>query len=178
MKAYAGIGSRETPSLILGEMAMFASQAAMNLILRSGGANGADEAFENGCDNPNQGAKEIYLPWKNFNKNGSTLREISPKAFTLAESVHPHFKYMKRPAKLLIARNMHQILGPNLDDPVEFVICWTKDGCESHETYNPSKTGGTGSAIALASKCNIPVYNLFNQGRQSAAYEHLDRLKG
>ena len=174
MKSYAGIGSRETPREINNEMSFFALCATYApLILRSGGANGADEAFETGCGN---GPKEIYLPWKNFNKNSSSLYTLHPKAAELAASVHPHYKYMKHGAKLLIARNMQQILGANLDDPVEFVICWTKDGCESHETYNPSKTGGTGSAIALASKCDIPVYNLFNNGRIVAAVEHLHAL--
>jgi len=177
MKTYAGIGSRETPSETLSEMALFASYAVTaSMILRSGAAPGADEAFENGCNSPNVGEKEIFLPWKNFNKHPSTLFEIHPSAFTLAEGIHPHFKYMKRPSKLLIARNMHQVLGKNLNTPVEFVICWTKDGCESHETYTPSKTGGTGSAIALASKVGIPVYNLFNPDRLVAAMEHLSRL--
>lgn len=173
MKAYAGIGSRETPLYEANEMALFASLAKRLLILRSGGANGADEAFENGCGD---GPKEIFLPWKGFNENTSTLFTPDPKAFDLAASVHPNYKFLKRPVKLLIARNMHQILGPNLDDPVEFVVCWTKDGCESHETYG-SKTGGTGSAIAIASKVGIPVYNLFNDGRLIAAYEHLAKLE-
>jgi len=35
-------------------------------VLRSGGAKGADEAFENGA-----GEKEIYLPWRGFRDNPS-----------------------------------------------------------------------------------------------------------
>ena len=171
MLAYAGIGSRETPSDILKEMEQFAFAAGAKFILRSGGANGADSAFEAGARRGN-GQCEIFLPWKNFNKNTSPLFEVHEKAFEIAATVHPHFKYMKRPAKLLVARNMHQILGRNLDDPVEFVVCWTKDGCEGHETYS-TKTGGTGSAIALASKCDIPVYNIFSVDSLGLALEHL-----
>lgn len=176
MKAYAGIGSRETSPDVLVQMEQFAFMGAQFMILRSGGAEGADTAFETGCIR-GTGAKEIFLPWKGFNKNGSILHGVHPKAFDVALTVHPYFQYMKRPNKLLIARNMHQILGLTLDDPVEFVICWTKDGCESHTTYDPKKTGGTGSAVALASKVEIPVYNLYLPSRLANAYEHLQRLK-
>jgi hypothetical protein len=170
MKAYAGIGSRETPLESLEAMNDFAFAAGAKLVLRSGGADGADSAFEAGARRGN-GQCEIFLPWKGFNKNTSPLFEVNEKAFVLAESVHPRAKFMRRPVKLLIARNMHQILGKNLDDPVEFVVCWTPDGCESHETYG-LKTGGTGSAIALASKCGVPVYNLYNPTSLQAALEH------
>jgi hypothetical protein len=156
-------------------MEEFAYMAAPYMILRSGSAPGADSAFEMGCKN-RSGECEIFLPWKNFNSSDSPLYQVADKALEIAASIHPHFKYMKRPAKMLIARNMHQILGQDLNTPVEFVVCWTKDGCESHETYNPSSTGGTGSAIALASKLGIPVYNLFND-RLIAAHEHLMQYK-
>ncbi len=175
MRAYAGIGSRETPSDILGEMALFGKTLANLMILRSGAAPGADEAFETGCKS-SDGRREIFLPWKGFQKNDSHLYGVDQRASDIAATVHPHFQYMKRPVKLLIARNMHQILGVDLDRPVEFVICWTKDGCENHETYTPTKTGGTGSAIALASKLDIPVYNLYNPNRLIDAYEHVQRI--
>ena len=42
-----------------------------------------------------------------------------------------------------------------------YVICWTPDGCESHLTRS-IKTGGTGTAIAIASTNGIPVFNLKN----------------
>lgn len=53
--------------------------------------------------------------------------------------------------QLLHARNMHIILGANLDSPVEIVICWTKDGLRS---------GGTGQALRLAESRDIPIYDL------------------
>lgn len=62
--------------------------AKKNFILRSGGASGADSAFENGCDIQN-GKKEIYLPWKNFNNNSSKLYYISDKAKQIAKEFHP-----------------------------------------------------------------------------------------
>ena len=70
---YAGIGSRSTPDNVLGIMEKLGIVLAKKgFILRSGGADGADKAFEKGCDLAS-GQKEIYLPWKGFNGNNSSL---------------------------------------------------------------------------------------------------------
>lgn len=175
MKYYAGIGARATPTEVCHLMREFAQHAAQTFILRSGGANGADKAFEAGC-NQGGGQCQIFLPWALFNSHPSIFTEPNEQAYGFARRVHPFFHNMKPATKRLVARNMHQILGPNLDDPVDFVICWTPDGCESHLKYNPRITGGTGSAIALASLCDIPVYNIFNDGRLDQAYEHTRRV--
>ena len=161
-KKYAGIGSRQIPpniSTLMTEIGSFAAQ--QGYVLRSGGANGADSAFERGCDLVG-GKKEICLPWSGFNKRWETY-STSPsyQADTLAATIHPTYNRLSVPAKKLIGRNMHQILGINLDDPVEFVLCWTPDGCESIWEYS-RKTGGTGSAISVAFQNLIPVYNLFH----------------
>lgn len=51
MKIYAGIGSRKTPKKILEQMRNISSFLAKEgYTLRSGGADGADSAFEDGCD--------------------------------------------------------------------------------------------------------------------------------
>ena len=69
MKIYTGIGSRETPEDILTFFTQVANYLGeRDFILRSGGANGADLAFEKGCQNDQ---KEIYIPWKNFNDSDS-----------------------------------------------------------------------------------------------------------
>jgi len=48
---YAGIGSRSTPDNVLGIMEKLGIVLAKKgFILRSGGADGADKAFEKGCD--------------------------------------------------------------------------------------------------------------------------------
>ena len=56
-------------------------------------------------------------------------------------------------AMKLMSRNAYQVLGESLRNPVDFVICWTKDGKAS---------GGTGQAIRIAQDNGIPVYNLKN----------------
>lgn len=159
MLRYAGIGSRETPDrIILTMQALGRYLAEKGWVLRSGGADGADTAFEQGCD-AMQGPKEIFLPWSGFNKNMSALTEPTEGAFKLASTIHPNYQRLRQPARRLIARNMHQILGASLLEPVNCVICWTKDGCQTAEEYG-RETGGTGSAIKLASLNGIPVFNL------------------
>jgi hypothetical protein len=54
-----------------------------------------------------------------------------------------------------------QVLGEDLMHPSEFVVCWTPDGCERHEDRG-LVTGGTGTAISVASQMGIPVFNVYN----------------
>ncbi len=156
---YTGIGSRQTPSDILKEMRNWAIQLSnAGYTLRSGGAAGADTAFELGCDQVD-GRKEIYLPWKGFNKNNSPLYDIPNTAYTLAQKFHPAWFGLSPAAKKLMARNIQQVCGKNLDSPTKFVICWTPDGCQEHKTRTQT-TGGTGQALSVASELMIPVFNL------------------
>lgn len=169
---YAGIGSRESPKEVMDQMQQFAYQAAAKgWVLRSGGANGADTAFEMGCDHAN-GKKEIFLPWKEFNQNESPLYIVDDRAMDLAKEIHPAYNSLSRTARLLIGRNMHQVLGQKLNQPVACVVCWTQDGCESWMSYG-RKTGGTGSAIALASHQGAKVFNLQRPDRLIDAIEFL-----
>ena len=157
---YTGIGSRNTPDEILALMQDWAIELnfTFNATLRSGAAPGADAAFETGCDKGN-GGKEIFLPWRNFQKNPSPYYEVSGKAMKIAAEFHDAWKYLARPVRLLMGRNAYQVLGRHLDRPSDFVVCWTPDGCISRDERT-KETGGTGQAIAIASEYGIPVFNL------------------
>lgn len=158
---YAGIGSRDAPpEALLAIKSTARKLAELGFTLRSGGANGADSAFEAGCDELS-GKKEIYLPWKLFNSNQSRLFSTGSDALNLAAEFHPGWQYCKDPVRKLMARNCYQVLGLDLSTPVAFVVCWTLDGCETVETRT-RKTGGTGLAISLASARGITVVNLAN----------------
>lgn len=147
---YAGIGSRETPQHILGIMHKIGkSFAEKGLLLRSGGAIGADTAFERGCDVV-RGRKEIF--YATNNKGIIVSEEIMQQALVLAGQIHPAWNRCSDYAKRLHARNGMQILGRELNEPVDFVVCWTKDG---------GPTGGTGQAIRLAMSRDIKIYNLY-----------------
>jgi len=105
--------------------------------LRSGGAIGADTAFESGATN-----KEIFKP-----------NDATTEAIELASTVHPAWYACNDYVRKLHGRNAQIILGRELNSPVEFVICYTAD--EEH--------GGTSLGIKIAKKFNIPVYNLFKE---------------
>ena len=171
MKYYAGIGSRETPLNILVLMKFIALDlSAAGYTLRSGGADGADLAFESGTTQ-----KEIFLPWKGFNNNTSLLFDIPEKAHEISSVHHPRWQYLREPVKKLMARNAQQVLGKNLDSPVEFVICWTPDGC-TKGSERTNTTGGTGQAISIASAFSIPVYNLQRELDRQLVEELIEQI--
>lgn len=150
-KYYAGIGSRQTPYPILIYMGKIARILGCTLgyTLRSGGCHGADQAFENGCDSVNA-KKEIFLPWKGYeNRKDFILSSPTENAIKLAEELHPSPEKLKPSFKKLHGRNSHIVLGEHLDSPVSFIICWT------------TSCGGTQQALRIASKYNIPVFNLY-----------------
>lgn len=159
---YAGIGSRKTPSNILSIMTNVAKQLdENNCILRSGAAEGADTAFEKGV---HSNRKEIYLPWLNFRNHPSKLVG-NDKCMQLMQDIHPAWHKCSQAAKKLHARNVKQILGNALNDPVDFVLCWTEDG-----TLN----GGTATAIRIANSLDIPVFNFgkYNEEILSIMFEN------
>lgn len=155
MPSYAGIGSRDTPVDIQSRMRAIASALAkLGWVLHSGGAGGADLAFEQGCDEK-QGKKKIYLPWKRFNGSTSNLYPPETKAFEIAAKFHPKWKYLDASSRNFMARNSYQVLGDNLDETtkVNLVICWTPNG---------KMVGGTSQAMRIAKAYDIPIINLAN----------------
>ena len=154
MKIYAGIGSRETPRPILTLFNTIGEYLAREgYILRSGAAQGADSAFEMGCDKV-QGLKEIYIPWPNFNNRFNRRIPdlvLKKEAFEIAQKFHPKWHVLSDAAKKLIARNTHQILGYDLNEPSNFVICYTDGG---------KGGGGTGQALRIAKHHKIPIWDV------------------
>ena len=149
MKYYSGIGSRETPLSIketIKEIVEILNKK--DYILRSGGAPGADSFFEEFADK-----KEIYLPWPKFNANSSELNSVCKNAYKVAKKFHPAWERLSEAGKKLMARNSYQVLGQDLQTPVDFIICWTPGG---------KLKGGTAQAMRIANFCHIPVYNLFD----------------
>lgn len=153
-KAYAGVGSRETPDDVI--KAMRGISKALDergYMLRSGGAQGADKAFESRSTN-----KEVFLP--------SDDLPAWTEVFT--DFFHPNPGALKDYSRKLMCRNAMQILGRDGDSPVEFVVCWTKQG---------SDDGGTGQAIRIAWYYGIPVFNLRNDGGYEMLKDYLRTLR-
>lgn len=147
-KYYTGVGSRSTPSDIC-ELIGKISVKLENLgwTLRSGGAEGADKAFEKDIKN-----KEIFIPWKNFGEG--IVPNYSEYADNLIKEVHPAYERLSEGAKKLHLRNVNQVLGLDLNTPSKFLICWAEIDKEG------TPKGGTRTAWMVAKKFNIPCFNL------------------
>jgi hypothetical protein len=158
-KYYAGIGSRDTPKDICLYMTAIAKRlASLGYTCNSGGADGADTAFERGA----VVNRQIFLPWDGFNKrNVDNLTKLHGEGSYLVPPFNEELvrKYHPKPSALsdagwkFMSRNSYQVLGKDLKTPVEFVLCWTKDGKAS---------GGTGQALRIAKDHNIPIFNFYH----------------
>lgn len=147
---YAGIGARKTPVQVLRVMGGIGrTMFEHGHTLRSGGAIGADEAFRAGVMDAQRltwaqgkpiAGLEIYRP-----------HHATPEAFDHAAKYHPKWEACDADAQALHARNSMILLGPQLNDPVTVVVCWTANG---------GIMGGTGQALRIAEAYNIPTFNL------------------
>lgn len=164
MKIYTGVGARSTPKEMLDIIQNVASVLGkQGWVLRSGGANGADSAFETGCDAV-QGSKKIYIPWSGFNNyipDGMSVMTLDQGnrdgAIDIIKDVHPAFNRLSRGALALHARNVYQVMGIYLDSPSQFLLCYAptdKDGVP---------TGGTRTAWVVAQMFGVPRFNLNNE---------------
>ena len=172
--AYAGIGSRQTPPEIQGLMRRFAEhQARQGWTLRSGGAEGADTAFEEGALRAPGGRMEAYLPWSGFGRGMGFYNRLKDRVFAQAQpseaayveasDAHPAWAGLGQGPRALHARNVHQVLGRGLDDPSRFVLGWTPDAALGTPAAPVTReTGGTGQAMRIASAHGVPVFNLAN----------------
>lgn len=153
-KVYTGVGNRDAP-----EPALWIAKRCARILgandftMRSGGSLGMDRAFYNGAK-----VSETYPPWPRF-EGFQQLYTIPVKAFEMAEDIiGPRWAKMGEGQQKMHARNMQEVLGPHLDAPSMFLLCYTRDGCDSEATYTKT-TGGTGSAIICADRHDIPVIN-------------------
>lgn len=78
-------------------------------------------------------------------------KDLIAETERIASEVHPAWDKCNEWARGMHSRNCHQILGYDLQSPVDAVICWTPNG---------NIQGGTATAIRIALKYNIPVFNL------------------
>lgn len=160
MNYYTGIGSRNTPVEVIHRMtklSLFLSE--QDWVLRSGGAEGADRAFEDGV---RKGKKaEIYTPWKNFVKYSENVI-VGPTLSTwleaqeIASNIHPAWERCSRGARALHTRNVYQVLGGDLQTPSRFVLFYAK------ESPSGNVSGGTRTAVEIARQHNIPCVNMYH----------------
>lgn len=127
------------------------------------GMNGiAQKAYSKAVDlgYANESQFEVYVA-DSYNIRKSTLprkhlaivrnKDLIAETERIASEVHPAWDRCNEWARGMHSRNCHQILGYDLQSPVDAVICWTPNG---------NVVGGTSTAIRIAMKYNIPIFNL------------------
>ena len=168
----AGVGSRDAPLEARRLMNATGQVLALNgFTLRSGAAEGSDQAFEAGFDAV-EGQKEIFIPWDGFSDrtagDDATTAQISARAYEIAAHFHPAWDNLSQAVRQLQARNTHQVLGADCESPVDVVVCWTAEGRGG---------GGTGQALRIAKAHNIPIIDLGAQGAARRADDVLTQIR-
>lgn len=173
IEAYAGIGSRETPDDCLALMRRIGKfQCDRGQVLRSGGADGADDAFHQGALESEKFCErsvEIYLPWNGFKREGKPTLWHEPGKGIYNAGAFENFEQaqeiglkarggergLKQGGIKLHSRNAYQALGRDLKSPAKGVIFWAKP-------LGKNKwSGGTNTALQIALEYGIPMYNLY-----------------
>lgn len=155
MRYYSGIGPRMTPPEVQTQLTAVAVELEqLGFVLRSGGAEGADKAFEHGVQDPNN--KIILRP-----------KDSTPEAEAIAESLHPAWGACNDYVRKLHGRNAQIVLGKDLTLPSEFVVCWTPNELQ----------GGTSLGLRVARSRNVTLYNLFDQMQNKLFVEFMAKLK-
>ena len=151
---YAGVGARRTPPAVLDSMRDMARDlAARGWHLRTGGATGADSAFARAVS---AGQRTVFVPWRGYNGwDAAKCRVLGASELrTMRKAAAPYHPAWERcPGRVrdLHARNVAVLLGADMGQAVDAMVCWTDRGRVS---------GGTGMAIRIARQQGIPVLNL------------------
>lgn len=163
---YAGIGPRATSEdglLEAYECGRVMREAGHTL--RSGGAWGGDEAFVRGAlagSDPSVVKVDLFLPWRGAGRqfplalvSRAALTAPSEEALKLAAKYHPAWERCSPAARELLGRNVHVLLGAQLDRPVDAIVATAK-----------AYRGGTAHALRVAEgECpDVPVVDLLLGG--------------
>jgi len=133
---YAGFGSRETPRDVCDLMTGVAKVLrSKGMRCRSGGAKGADKAFEKGDPDT-----LVLRP------EHATMASLE-----IASKFHPKWGRCSGRAQKLLGRNVPIMLGPEFNEYAEFGICWT---------YPDNTRGGTVHGMRICEGYGIEVRNL------------------
>lgn len=191
-KRYAGMNAIEISEnmlvyQVIEKISTYLNFKGYTLVVNS--IEGIKNLFENGSEF----RKEIFIPFDGFNgkyntdvgvysldfigKVFSSSKERMCKAINIARKFHPNFDQLDDKDKLTIVCCSYQILGLNLDTPVDFVVCYTLDGCESNTTCT-KETGVIGQSISIAHYYNVPIFNLYNTQSVYRLKAYLDSKEG
>lgn len=160
---YVGIGPQAAGETVIELSKNFATaMAEMGWTLRSGGAEGMDEAFEAGC-NSVKGTKEIFIPDAGFRRRNNPVDKVVHTldkhlaAIQQAKPFFPIWDKLGTTTQMFLVRNVFALLGEKLNKPANLVVTWSQyEGTGSHQLLQMAKAIG------------IPAFNLAEPGQMEA----------
>lgn len=194
MRFYTGVGSRETPELMLLLMELMGELlCTLGYRGRSGAAPGADSAFRRGARKSERYTDvgfEDYLPNSTmfnsehfgFVKPDSDERIFDARSFDayersveLALEARGSWNGLGPGGIQLHSRNPMQVLGGSLKLPSKFCLFYAKPVGRKGMV-----SGGTNTAVQVCRKFNVPLFNLYDESVQErlirSLHKHLDSL--
>ena len=179
----AGIGHHTgTPEHILNLLTDICYQLAMNNgQLHTGNAKECDQACHLGFHNAiAAGLADVqsfqsFLPYLSYQKEfreshygvyhtpETQGEDLQKQAEAIAKTVHPAWDNLSFFSRGMHIRNVYQAKGQDLNSPVDFVLCYTRDGA-STGSETSINTGGSATCIKVASAMGKPVFNLGKAG--------------
>lgn len=174
MISYAGIGSRTISEKEVKLIEKIADQLSKKFVCYSGNADGSDQAFQRGS----KGKCVLFLPWIGFEADNYNYMNAldyydlgkSPEGMESIKEFHPN-PNMKYGAKMMMARNYHQVMGYKKYPKVSFVVY-----C-ADEDEKGNVDGGTGQAVRIARKHSIPTVNIRQKDWKTKLAEIVKSLK-
>lgn len=183
---YAGVGSRETPEDVLALMRRLGEHLCnLGWGLSSGDAEGADRAFYEGAYvSPNfyKVPSRIYLAWNGvwgryhdpseYFFDATRYTDTYETAKQMALEARGSFEGLKRGGIGMHTRNVFQIHGHTLQDPVGSILYWGQPVGKTEKVK-----GGTNTALQLAVRANVPIrLNLYKEEDRLRAEKFLTNL--
>lgn len=142
---YGGVGSRDTPTHACEAMERIGvALCKRGWMLRSGGAIGADRAFQRGAEAVDRTLLEVFNA---YDAVGHVW------AHQDAAAHQPGWEGCNGSARLLLARNSLIVRGHDMQTHILFLVCWTERG---------QVIGGTGQTMRVCASAGIPIFNLWN----------------
>lgn len=163
-RRYAGVGSRKLPAWAYAYLKQLAIELGRRGYAAStGDADGSDAAIFEGCIEAGTPVTVYAGRGKASRPEGIRFASFTPeqqaRSLALAKQFHPNWTALSEDGRWLMARNGFQVLGPDLDAPVNALFCYAP-GSRFEGDRLASVSGGTGQAVRLAYAHDIPAYNI------------------
>lgn len=120
--------------------------------------------------------KEAYLPWKKMAPDlaSKALTFARRKAYEAASYYSPKFNTFPPAIRCIRSMAIHSLLGKDVNNPSNFLLCWSECGTEvmTRDT-DFKKLGNNGNFLTPCKDLNIPVYNIAKEESLKSLIEYI-----